>query len=324
MDETLPKKTKLTYVEAPDYQGETTDQIDLTELADKVLHAEKEGKRACLVVLSGQDVGRTINLDKNVITIGRDAKCTEVLHGEGVSRFHARVGRDEKNLYMIEDLGSTNGTIIRGSRIQKAALLDGDKVLLGRGTVLKFMFQDDIDETYFREMYDSSIRDGLTGIYNRKYLSEKMVVDLSFTRRHHIPFTFVIFDIDHFKAINDTHGHQTGDQVLVSVARAVQDIIRTEDTIARYGGEEFAVIAQGTDFSGGEILGERIRKQVADEVMVIEDSKEETFSITISVGVATVHGNTVADSNTVVSVADENLYTAKRTGRNRVVASILE
>ncbi len=319
-----PKRTNRTYIEPPDYTGETTDRIDLSEVAREVLSADKEGKMARLVVLAGQDVGRTITLDNRVITIGRDATCDETLHGEGVSRTHARIGRGEKNVYMIEDLGSTNGTFVRGQRIQRAALMDGDKVLLGRRTVLKFMLQDEIDESYFREMYESSTRDALTGIFNRKYLVEKIAVDLSFARRHRIPFTFVMIDIDHFKQVNDTYGHQTGDRVLEVVASCVGGIIRTEDTFGRYGGEEFAIIAQGTDFEGGKILGERIRQRVAEQTISGEDDPKKTFNVTISVGVATVDGKAVVNSATVIAAADKNLYEAKEAGRNRVVTTLME
>ncbi|MCP4679026.1 MAG: GGDEF domain-containing protein [Deltaproteobacteria bacterium] len=319
-----PKRTKRTFVERPDFHGETTDRIDITELAEEVLRADREGKKAQLVVVSGNDVGRTLTLDNRIITIGRDPSCDEILHGEGVSRFHAKLGRDRKNMFIVEDLGSTNGTFIGGQRIRKAMLRDGDKVLLGRRTVLKFMLQDQIDEGYFREMYESSTRDGLTGIYNRKYLTEKIVADLSFARRHHIPFSFLMFDIDFFKKVNDTHGHQAGDWALIVVTKCVSNIIRTEDTFARYGGEEFAIIAQGTNFEGSRILGERIRSRIAEQRLTVPDNEEENFVITVSVGVVTVGKDAISDSATIISIADQNLYKAKNSGRNCVIATQIE
>ncbi len=306
-----------------DYMRETTDRIDLSEVAMEALSANREGKKAHLLVLAGQDVGRTIALDHNSIIIGRDLECGVSMQGEGISRQHARLSLDNKNMYMIEDLSSTNGTFVRGQRITRCALLDGDKVLLGRRTVLKFMIQNEIEENYFQEMYESSTRDALTGVYNRKYLLEKVVVDLSFARRHHIPFTLMMIDIDHFKQINDTYGHQTGDRALQVVASSIDGMIRVEDTFGRYGGEEFAIIAQGTKFEGGKVFGERVRQLVAEQSISVVGHPEQTFTLTISMGVATVQGDVIAHSATIISVADKNLYAAKAAGRNRVVASLV-
>ena len=206
----------------------------------------------------------------------------------------------------------------------EASLEDGTKVLIGRRTILKFAFQDELEHNYQKQMYESSTRDGLTGVYNRKYFNQKMITDLSFARRHQIPFTLAIFDLDHFKRVNDTYGHRTGDQVLITVTQAVKQMIRTEDMLARYGGEEFTVIAQGTDLKGGRALGERIRTGVSRQQIQTGENGSKTLRVTVSVGVATVLPGVVAEPAAVISVADDNLYQAKRQGRNQVVTSALE
>ncbi|MCP4603358.1 MAG: diguanylate cyclase [Proteobacteria bacterium] len=298
-----------------------TGLMDLTPMAKKMLRSSKGTKQACLVVLHGPDVGNVIPLNKGEVIIGRNVDCTAVMQGEGISRQHAKVGVTESGEIVVQDLDSTNGTFIGGRRVDKATLEVGDKLLLGQNTVLKFMVQDQIEQLFHQRMYNSSTRDGLTGIHNRKYLNERIVSDLSFARRHRVAFTFLIFDLDFFKNINDTHGHQSGDKVLVAVTSAVADMVRAEDVFGRYGGEEFAIIAQRIDFEGGKTLGERVRHRVADERIPAHDGSGETLKVTASVGVATVHPDAIVDSSVVVSMADSNLFKAKEGGRNQVVAS---
>ncbi|MDJ0761705.1 MAG: diguanylate cyclase [Myxococcota bacterium] len=301
--------------------GVDTGQIDLTPLAREILRANRGGKTACMVVLQGPDVGSIIPVSREGVTIGRDPDCTSIMREEGISRTHALVKMKDRNKVIIRDLGSTNGTFVEGRRIKETVLKPGDKVLLGRNTVLKYMLQDQIDLVYQRELYDSSIRDGLTGIYNRRYLNHRIAADLSYARRHGIPLTFVMFDVDRFKEINDTYGHQTGDQILIALTRAISQMIRTEDVFARYGGEEFAIIANNIDFAGGKILGERVRLRIADQKTPALDDSGVDVSVTVSVGVTTVRSETVLDASAVISAADTNMFKAKEAGRNQVVAS---
>ncbi len=301
---------------------ERTIQIDRSTIAEQMRN-EKQ-KKACFIVIGGLDVGSVIGLDEPVVTMGRDVDCKVVLKDDGVSRFHAEVRREGPDKVIIKDLGSTNGTFVAGERIDQAALTDGTKVLIGRRTILKFVFQDELEHSYQQQMYESSTRDGLTGIYNRKYFAQKLLTDLSFARRHQIFCTLAMFDIDHFKKVNDTYGHRAGDKVLIGVTEAVNKMIRTEDVLARYGGEEFAVIAQGTDFKGGAALGERIRECVAQQKVNIAKGGELILQVTVSVGVATISPTKEIEPSAVVSAADANLYQAKNKGRNRVVATLVK
>jgi len=294
--------------------------VDLSAIAEQMRRAAK--KRPCFVAVSGVEMGRVIPLE-GIMILGRDPECDVVLRDDGVSRFHAEVRCDGPARIVIRDLGSTNGIYAGGERVQEAVLSDGEKVLLGRSTVLKFVLQDELEQQYQRLMYESSTRDALTEAYNRRYFSEKLDTDLSFARRQAIPCTVAMFDIDHFKRVNDTHGHLTGDQVLITVTRAVREIIRAEDTLARYGGEEFAVIAQGTDLEGGRVLGERIRSCIARQTIQALDREGATVRVTASVGVATVPPGHTVPPEAVVAAADANLYQAKQSGRNRVVATEL-
>lgn len=300
-----------------------TMQLDRCTVAEHMRKVNISGqRRACFVILGGLDVGSVFFLEKRVTLIGRDPAGDLVIKDDGISRVHAEVKRLDGDRLHIKDLDSTNGVFVDGNRVQEAILNEGDKVLLGRRTILKFALYDEMEETFQQQLYESSTRDGLTSVFNRKYFDQKIISDVSFARRHRIPLSLLMLDVDFFKKVNDTYGHRTGDQVLVSVTAAIQEIIRTEDMLARYGGEEFVVLAQGTGLEGGSALGERIRKQVAASLICsLNDATE--FRVTASIGVATLLPGVVATPEAVVSLADKNLYAAKEGGRNRVIGSAL-
>jgi two-component system cell cycle response regulator len=300
---------------------EDTLPFDRSKMAELLLQANKMKKKACFVILGGLDVGSLLNLDKSVIVIGRDADCDLVLRDYDISRRHVEIEQKGSKTLVIKDLGSTNGMFIGGELAKEGVLKEGDKVLLGRQTVLKFVLMDDLEETCQKQIFESSTRDALTGIFNRKYFGQKIVSDISFANRHQVPLSLLMLDIDHFKKINDTYGHNTGDHVLVQVAQIIAGTLRDDDMVARYGGEEFVVIAQGVGFDGGKILGERIRKRIEEEFSKPEKTARARLQVTISVGVASVLAGADANENLMISTADQNLYHAKEKGRNRVVAS---
>ncbi len=298
-------------------------QIDRSTLADQMAKAQTSERRACFVILGGLDVGSVLTLKKERTIIGRDPACDLVLRDDGISRRHARITRVDSENIEITDLGSTNGTFVGGEKVMSARLRDGDKVLLGRQTVLKFVLYDDIEHEYQEAMYESSTCDALTGVFNRKYFDEKLRTHLSFARRHHVPFTLILLDIDFFKKVNDTFGHTAGDDVLKAVSDIIRRMIRTEDSVSRYGGEEFAIIAQGTDTEGGRILAERVREKVASTRIATRATGDIEVRVTVSLGVATAAGGAEVSPEQLVAQADRNLYQAKENGRNRCVASEL-
>lgn len=298
-------------------------QIDRSSLAEQMAKAQKAERRACFVILGGLDVGSVLTLKDDQTIVGRDPACDMVLRDDGISRRHVRVRRIDSQHIEITDLGSTNGTFVGGEKVSSAQLRDGDKVLLGRRTVLKFVLYDDIEHQYQETMYESSTCDALTGVFNRKYFDEKLVTYLSFARRHRVPFTLILLDIDHFKKVNDTFGHRTGDDVLRSVSDVVRKMIRTEDSLSRYGGEEFAIIAQGTDVEGGLILAERVRKKVSQTQIATQATGSIEIRVTVSLGVATVGPGVEISPEKLIEEADKNLYKAKENGRNQTVGSEL-
>jgi diguanylate cyclase (GGDEF)-like protein len=273
----------------------------------------KERNRNCLTVIAGVNVGQTFRL-KDQYVIGRSDKADITIPDQEISRRHARVAVEGQRAW-IEDLGSTNGTFVNGERVTKRELTDGDKIQVGTITVLRFSVQDQLDEQFHQLMYESASRDGLTGAYNKTHFLDRIQSEVSFAVRHKTPLSLVLFDIDHFKSINDTHGHLAGDFVLGKLAELVASKIRAEDVFARYGGEEFVVLSRGIDLEAGARLGERLRQVIADTPFVFE---ERRIPVTISVGVAALPQVRAAEPDALIARADAKLYEAKRSGRNRV------
>jgi two-component system cell cycle response regulator len=270
--------------------------------------------RAYLVVLAGASVGEMYKVEGDKVVIGRGQKAQIRLFDDGISREHAQIVI-EGNQIILQDLGSTNGTFCNGLKVDRRELVDGDKILVGSTTILKFTYHDNLDEMFQRQMYESALRDGLTKAFNKKYFTDRLESEFTFATRHASALALVLFDIDHFKKVNDTHGHQAGDHVLFEISTLLSSALRAEDVFARYGGEEFAVICRGSDESQAQVVGERMRKAVEGHRFVYEGT---LIPVTISVGIAVLPNPAVKDANDIVGFADQALYKSKNGGRNRV------
>lgn len=157
--------------------------------------------------------------------------------------------------------------------------------------------------------------DGLTGLFNHRYFQEQMEKEVSRAARYRRDLGLIMFDIDHFKAINDRYGHPVGDQVLKAVAAAATQTIRKSDLAARYGGEEFAILAPETDIKGLIILAERLRKRIAGLQI---DAGGQLVGVTISLGVTILEpGANATDKKVIIQAADKALYQSKNSGRNK-------
>ena len=219
---------------------------------------------------------------------------------------------------VIVDLESTNGVRVNGDLCAETVLRAGDKIQLGPDTILKFRVEDP-DEVRTRvEQYERSIRDDLTGIHNRRHFTVTLARELAYVSRRGSVSSVILFDIDHFKQVNDNHGHREGDRVLIGVANTVGTYIRQDDMLARWGGEEFAILLRNMDLEKAHRAAERIREKI--ENMRV-DTEAQPIQITVSLGVTEIRedGNTTVDA--VIKEADERLYRAKHEGRNRTVAA---
>jgi len=272
----------------------------------------------CLVVIYTKEptlLGKRFVLEDSPTRVGRGTDNHIVLDADSVSRQHARFEARDK-AWIVTDEGSTNGTYCNDEQVLREVVLrNGDRVKIG-STIFKFLSGADVEAQYHEEIYRLTIVDGLTQVHNKRYLYEALERELIRARRHSRLLTVMMFDIDHFKRINDLHGHLAGDFVLKELARIVQSRIRRDEVFARYGGEEFCIILPETMLEGAVELGERLRQQIQEHTFAFQQDK---MRVTVSVGCAVL---TDEDRNAgeLLKRADERLYEAKNSGRNRVCA----
>ncbi len=270
----------------------------------------------CLVVIYSSDqrqFGKRHLLGDEPVLLGRGSENTIVLENDSVSRRHCRIEKRGKHWHIV-DLDSTNGSYVNDELCREMQLRRGDQVKVG-DTILKFLSGSDVEAQYHETIYRMTIVDGLTGVNNKRYLMESLEKEIPRARRHHRPLSLLMFDIDHFKSINDTYGHLAGDFVLKEMATVVKSRLRPDDVFGRYGGEEFAVILPETPLDGAAAIGEELRQLVELHVFEFEGEK---MGVTVSSGASQLQDGW--DVLNFIKVADERLYEAKRSGRNRVVA----
>lgn len=286
-----------------------------------VVDAKREGgvrrDRAVLTITNGPGEGRVIALgDAMAATLGRSADCTICITDSSLSREHARIVH-AGSMFILKDAGSKNGTFVNGASAAEAVeLKDGDRIELGVNTTLRFSLVDAKEEEAMKRVYESTLRDGLTGLYNRRHLERQLDVEIASAVRHRKHLTVAMLDIDHFKRVNDTYGHAAGDAVLRAFASTISQLIRPEDLFARYGGEEFTIILRDTHPSQAMVLADRLRYTIEQTPVVFGNL---TIRVTSSCGLASLEECQPPDKETVMRIADERLYRAKQSGRNRVV-----
>jgi diguanylate cyclase (GGDEF)-like protein len=272
----------------------------------------REGQ-GCLVMIYGKELGKRFPLDKLQITIGRGPDNDIICDVDNVSRAHAKVFNSQSGVF-VEDQGSTNGTFVNDLEVKREKLSSGDLVKIG-GCIFKFLSGGDVEALYHEEIYSLTIKDGLTQIYNKRYFLEFLDREMARCIRYQHPLTLIMFDLDHFKRINDDFGHLAGDFVLKKMANEVSKKVRKEECFARYGGEEFAIVLPDTSGDRGVILAEKVRSLVEATEFRFED---QNIPVTASFGVAQMKDKD-KEGFAFTKAADEKLYEAKQGGRNRVV-----
>jgi len=273
-----------------------------------------DDKYAYLVFLSGPMMGKMHHLSSGLVVVGRAADIEVPISDPSISRRHCQIEFSNGKTF-IRDLGSTNGTFVNGARITEKELRDGDKVQLSTTTIFKYAYQDKAENVFHEEIYKMAVVDALTGAFNKRFFEDRIKEEFAYSLRSHIPLSLVMFDIDHFKKINDTYGHPAGDYVLAQIGAIARSMTRFEDTLARYGGEEFVILLKGSTLQGASLVSERIRKTVEEKAFEFEG---QTIRITISIGIATLAERNFSDWEKMLKLADTLLYESKKNGRNRV------
>jgi diguanylate cyclase (GGDEF)-like protein len=267
---------------------------------------------SCLVVIDGPRLGHCVHLHDVPVVIGRSPKADFQVDHRSVSRLHCTVWR-ERSVVCVRDLESKNGTCVNGSPIAKAELGEGDYLTLG-DVVLKFVLGGSLEARYHEALYQLATLDSLTQLHNRREFGECLNDAVNRIRSDGSALSVVIFDMDHFKQINDVLGHDVGDAVLRRLATVLQDKLHSGDMAGRLGGDEFAVLLRDTGQADAIDWCENLRASM--DGMGMEDSGLPT-AVTISVGVATSTpvGETARE---LMHAADMALLRAKANGRNRV------
>lgn len=269
-----------------------------------------------LTFVEGPLAGALVTLAPGAsVVLGRGASADVHVPDDTVSRRHAAIRWDGTG-YTIEDLGSS-GTWVNGWRVESwRPLPSGARMQLGARVRLRFDVHDAEEQRVLADLYEAAIRDALTGAYTRRYLRERLHAELSYAARHRTPVALLMLDLDHFKDVNDRHGHEAGDAVLRVVVEQLRRGLRPEDVLVRYGGEELCVLLRGLDESQASGLADRLRAAVSGLEVPVGDGA--IVRVTVSIGVAATRPDLDPPSAwALVERADRALYRAKREGRDR-------
>jgi diguanylate cyclase (GGDEF)-like protein len=270
----------------------------------------KGSGQPCLVIIAGSEIGRRVDLTHEELAIGRAEQCTICVNSDMVSRRHAVINR-VLGKYVVVDMNSTNGTFVNDERVAQHALKDGDLLRVGK-TVLKYL-ENNLELAYMQHIFTLASVDALTGAFNKRYFDEQFGKAIASAEQTHTPLALIVFDIDHFKKVNDSHGHPAGDAVLKQVVAVVKAQLRDSDTLCRVGGEEFAILAANSAYAQAQQAAERIRSAVEAAPTDVADKR---ISATLSLGVVELQAGEIPEH--LYERADERLYAAKHGGRNRV------
>src|ERR1700730_18332794 len=297
------------------------------DTADSGHHQRTGERRPALVFLRGELLAVPIPLERAEVTLGRALDADILINDSRASRLHARITTEPdaatgETRYRLNDLDSTNGTILNGKPIHQAYLQAGDKFEVGE-QLIRFEMLDEIDREFQQQIHRLLVHDELTGLLTSKSFFSELRREAARAEAESMPFCVLMMDIDYFKEVNDTYGHLVGSGTLEEVGAVIKSSLRAGDVGARFGGEEFAAFLLYADYAQGLVAAERVRSAIEKHEFpaVRRGSSEEprTHRMTISVGVAS-YPEDARDPIQLVEMADSALYRAKRSARDRLCA----
>ncbi len=284
---------------------------------------EAQGVEANLILIAHPDhkhIGARYRLSPgSAIEIGRSPNLEICLpEVPSVSRNHARL-EYLTGLVILRDLGSTNGTFVNDRLLDGPAVLkSGDRFQIG-AIHFKFLHEQDVEHAFHKAIFELLTRDGLTEVYNKRKFDEELEREFARSRRYSRPLSLILIDVDHFKAVNDEHGHLAGDFVLKQITERVARCLRVEQVFARIGGEEFAILCPETELASAAILAEKLKEKVGEEPC---PAQKGPIPVTCSFGVAERASDMTAPTD-LTEAADRALYASKKEGRNRVTSAAM-
>jgi diguanylate cyclase (GGDEF)-like protein len=293
--------------------------IIATGAGDRPLGMKEEW---ALIRYVGTPIGEVIHLHGDRLQIGRSSDNDISLPEPEVSRRHALLslipGPDGSLAVEIEDQGSTNGTYVNGKKVKasrgRVPLHHGDVVRVG-GHAFKLKRLDEMERHYHQVVLAQTTVDPLTGVSNRATVLGYLEKHFELAKRYKRPLTIILIDLDHFKDVNDTYGHATGDLVLQRFGALLGGRLRGSDQAGRIGGEEFLLVLPETQSHEGLSVAEDLRKAIQSETIDAADGR--SLKVSCSLGVVQIQDSD-GTGGALLARADVALYRAKGLGRNRV------
>lgn len=276
--------------------------------------------RASLTRLLG-DVFKRHPLNEGESLIGRGTDCQVIIQEPSVSRKHAKIVISDETV-QIEDLGSSNGTFLNDKKVEQATILKHRDHIRFGNVLMRFNAYEDLETICEDEGWSRSVVDGGTQTFNKRYLMDNLEAEVKFSQGSARPLSIICFDLDHFKHVNDSYGHNAGDMVLRECATVVKRVVRKDDIFGRFGGEEFVVILPNTSARKATELAERIRSAIESHPFNFsnEHGRNIQHRQTVSLGVAELVA-TIANATSLIEIADQRLYQSKQNGRNKVTST---
>ncbi len=302
-----------------DFETNTEEKTSIVQggtFSKQMRQAEKVPPSLVLLMGPAGYVSRQWTIDNSDIIVGRSMTSTIFIDDRSVSKSHAKLTVSFGEVAII-DLDSTNKTVINGVAIQPFVpkkLNNNDQVKIGN-VLFKYLEEGSIEAAAHQNLQDKSERDQLTKIWNKGALLVKGPEFFKRAKLLEIPLCLLVFDLDHFKLVNDNHGHQAGDYILEETAHIIQTkLIRNDDYFARFGGEEFVILLFGSNIQQAEEIGERIRATIEKHPYTFD---QKNMPVTVSIGIASQESN-MTTFDELFAKADSALYASKNSGRNRV------
>ena len=274
------------------------------------LNADRE---RCLMVYDGETKGSMYKLPKGVTLIGRDVECDIIVSFPNISRKHMKIVVDENLKVSAEDLGSLNGVAVNGIRLNGSKPLEnGDNIKIGHVT-LKYLLEGDPEYVFYEKHKELNYKDELTGFFNRRYFNFMINSEIDKSKDSSHEFSLILFDVDNFKAVNDTLGHIAGDYVLKELSGVIsKNCIRKSDLFFRFGGDEFAIILPNANIGNAYKTAEGYRFIVESHPFKFNTKR---LPVTISLGIGGYEKG-ISLATDLLRRADEALYNSKREGKN--------